>query len=178
MKRARFAAVLVACFVGLVVSAMATAATSQGGAIRLIVSGGNQPKQKILVVGAIGDYGTASSVDQNGKPDENGNFEQIKLQKGSFMVDATKFNAASNSVRPVIASPKNCSVLVSWHAPAAIVSGTRAYKGISGSVNLQGTFAGVGPKFTSGPHKGQCNMKAEPKALQIAITGSGKVKFS
>jgi hypothetical protein len=178
VKRARLAAALAACLGALAAAAVATAATSGGGAIRLIATGGNSPNQKILVVGAIGDYGTASSVDQNGKPAQNGNFEEIRLQKGSFLINATTFNAAGNKVRPVIASRKNCSVLASWHAPASIVSGTGAYKGISGTLKLQGTFAGVGRKFTSGPHKGQCNMNSEPKALQIAVTGSGKVKFS
>lgn len=87
----------------LVLAAVVLAASPAGGTIAVFTAGGHSI-QTVLVAGAIGDSGTATSVDANGKADPNGNFEQIKLQKGSFLVNAAKFNAAGNRKRPFVAS--------------------------------------------------------------------------
>ena len=149
------------------------------GSIRLYVTGAGQLHQKVLIVGAIGDYGNATTVNANGQPNPNGNFEQMRLQNGSLLVDATKFNAAGKTARPTLASAKTCSVAVSWSGTASIVSGTGVYKGISGDLKLQGTFAGVSGRAKSGPHKGQCPMgnNATPRALYISVWGTGSVKL-
>ena len=158
---------------------MASAAAPAGGSIRLYVTGAGHVHEKVLIVGAIGDYGNATSVDAKGKPNPNGNFEQLKLQSGSLLVDATKFNAAGNAARPTLASAKTCSVASSWSGTASIVSGTGLYSRISGNLKLQGTFAGVSARFKSGAHKGQCQMgnNATPRAFFISVTGTGNVKL-
>lgn len=177
MKRARVAAVMAGFAAVLVLAAVATAASSAGGNIRLFVAGTGNVRQSVLVAGAIGDDGTATSVDANGKPDPNGNFEALKLQNGSLLVDATSFNAAGNSARPVVASAKTCSFAVSWSGTASIVSGTGPYNGVTGTLKLHGTFAAISARFKSGSHKGQCQMgqNAAPKAAFVSVTGTGKV---
>ena len=180
MNRGRIAAVAAGLVAVLLpAAAAASAATPAGGSIRLYVTGAGQLHQKVLIVGAIGDYGTGTSVDANGKPNPNGNFEQLKLHNGSLLVDATKFNAAGKTARPTLASAKTCSVAVSWSGPASIVSGTGLYSSISGDLKLQGTFAGVSARFKSGPHKGRCQTgnNAAPSALFISVTGTGNVKL-
>jgi hypothetical protein len=55
-----------------------------------------------VVVGAIGDYGTAVSQDKNGKPDLNGVFEKFTLKQGGFTVDATVLDEALGKVKPKV----------------------------------------------------------------------------
>jgi hypothetical protein len=86
-----------------------------------------------VFVGAIGDYGTAVNVNKNGKPNPNGNYVRVKLQKGTFMIDVTAMNEAA--------------------APVTFLNGTRLYKGISGTANLALTFGGVGSRYKSGPKR-------------------------
>ena len=68
----------------------------------MYVTPSNGAKSKIVITGAIGDYGTATSVDQNGKVDQNGNFVVITLKKGTFKVDSTALNQAANNVQPTV----------------------------------------------------------------------------
>ncbi len=178
MKRVRLALGAAALAV-LVAAAVASAATSSGSTIRIFVSGSGSVHQKILIVGAIGDYGTGTSIDPNGKADPNGSFERLSLKKGTITVDATKFNAVSNSAKPTVNSAKTCSLMVTWSGPATIVSGTGAYKKLTGSLKLTGTFAGISPRFESGPHKGQCENgnTVQPTVLYLSVVGVGKVKI-
>ena len=177
MKCARVAAVVAGFGLVLVLAAVATASSSAGGNIRLFVAGKGNVRQNVLLAGAIGDDGTATSVGASGKPDPNGNFEALKLQNGSLLVDATGFNAAGNSARPAVASAKTCSFAVSWSGTASIVSGTSVYNGVTGTLKLHGTFAGISARFKSGSHKGECQMSqnATPKALFVSVTGTGEV---
>lgn len=64
-------------------------------------------------------------------------------------------------------------------APVAILDGTGMYKGIKGTLMLTETFAGYGPFYTTGAHKGQCNTSpnATPTAQWGSVTGVGTVKF-
>ena len=50
---------------------------------------GNGAAGKIVITGAIGDYGKTVNIDQNGNTDPNGSFVKVTLQKGSFEVNAT-----------------------------------------------------------------------------------------
>ena len=177
MRRVRIAAVAAGLAAVLLSAALASAASSAGGSIRLYVSGSGQLHQKVLIVGAIGDYGNATSVNADGKPNANGNFEQLKLQNGALLIDSTKFNAAGRTARPTLASEKTCSVAVSWSGTGSIVSGTGLYRGIHGNLKLQGTFAGVSARLKRGPHKGQCQMGSNvtPRALFISVSGAGNV---
>lgn len=160
--------------------AVATAeASSSGGKLYVFVSGNSFNTQKVLLAGAIGDYGSGISVTASGKPSQNGNFERLRLHRGSILVDSTKFNAAGNHPRTIVMSSSTCTAVFSWTGPVTIVSGTGAYAGISGRLNMKGTFAGITPRNKSGKHKGQCTPgnSVQPLALSLSITGSGNIKL-
>jgi hypothetical protein len=150
-----------------------------GGAIRIFVNPGNGPSGTIVIAGAIGDSGTTLTIDQNGKTDENGNFEKITLKKGTFEVNATVLNAASNGVRPIF-NATTCSAYFSVTDPVTLLKGTGLYKGISGTLTITESFAFVLPTITSGAKKGQCDQSnnAQPIAQYGVIIGNGTVKFS
>ena len=157
----------------------ATDATA-GGPVALLATVGNGPSGKIVVAGAIGDWGTALTIDKNGKPDENGNYVKVTLRKGTFEIDSTALNKKTANPRPQVASDTTCSVSASGSAPVTLFNGTGLYKGIAGTVKITETFAFIVPKFTSGAKKGQCNMSnsAQPIAQYSSIIGSGTVRFS
>jgi hypothetical protein len=171
------AATVLASLVG---GSIASAATSPaGGAIRVFVTNTSDTKGKILVTGAIGDYGTTLSTNKNGKVNANGNYEQIKLKQGSFEVNGTQLNKDLNHGKSEV-NKSTCSQEFSGSGPATLFNGTGLYTGISGTVKITVTFAGIAPRFASGAKKGQCNFSenAEPLGIYQSITGVGKVKFS
>ena len=147
------------------------ASNAQGGKIRIFVTNTSPTKAKILITGAIGDYGTTISEDANGKPDPNGNFEKVKLKHGGFLVNGTALNQKLDHAKPVV-NKSNCSLSFSGTGPATIGSGTGAYAGISGKVAITVTFAGILPKTAKG-----CRAKGNPTVIYQSITGSGSVSF-
>jgi hypothetical protein len=164
---------------GVLVSGAPGAAPS-GGTIALFASVGNSSTGKIVVAGAIGDWGTAVSIDKNGRRDENGNYVKVTLRKGSFEIDSTALNKATASPRPQVASDKTCSISTSGSAPVTLFNGTGAYKGISGTLKLTLSFAGVGRRSQSGPNKGKClhSDTEPPLAMLGSVTGRGTIHFS
>lgn len=175
MKAIRVAAGVAALVAASAASAVAMPAhAASGGKVSIFVSGSNSSHQKVLLAGAIGDWGTGISVDANGKPDPNGSFEKLKLHKGSLLVDATKFNAAGEKPRPVLQSQASCSGAFAWSGPATIVSGTGAYKGATGRFKMSGIFAGVSRRTN-----GRCDFagNTQPLAFYLSITGSGRINL-
>jgi hypothetical protein len=155
------------------------AAAPAGGPIALYANAGNAGSQKVVFVGAIGDYGTARNVNKSGKPDPNGNFVKIKLKKGTFEIDVTAVNKAMSSGRPQVASEATCSATYSGSAPVTFFNGTRLYNGISGTANVTVTYGGVGSKYKSGPKKGQCKRGETNLRSQFGfVTGQGTVSFN
>jgi hypothetical protein len=156
------------------------ASAPAGGNVNVFVTpvSANGPKANIVVTGAIGDYGTALSVDKNGKTDTNGNYEKITLQQGSFLVNATKANAKFNHPKATV-NTATCSVSATATGPVTLSNGTGLYAGISGTLQITVKFAFIGPRLSSGPHKGQCNESNNAPALAQyqSITGSGRVSF-
>ena len=110
MRVGKLAAVVgvTACALGVGSVALA-ASTPQGGKIRVFVTNTSATKGKILITGAIGDYGTTISEDANGKTDPNGNFEKVTLKQGGFLVNATGLNNKLNHAKPTI-NRANCSM--------------------------------------------------------------------
>jgi len=153
-----------------------------GGKIELwITPGATQGTGTIVVTGAIGDYGkTTGKENANGTPNKNGTYGTAQLQKGSVEVDLANIGKAVNNASPTVNSTASCSFVVTATAPATLLNGTGAYKGISGTVELTETFAGVLPRLTSGKDKGQWNESnsANPVASWGSVTGSGTVSFS
>ena len=153
-------------------------ASATGGKIYIYVTGINSAHQPILIAGAIGDHGIATSETKSGKVDQNGNYVHIALKKGTFLVDATKLNGSPNG-KLVVQNKTSCSFAFKVTGPITISDGTGAYKGISGTANMTVVFAGVGPFYTSGAKKGQCNTgrNATPSGVYQSITGTGVVKY-
>jgi len=161
---------------------LALAASSpKGGKVQVFVSGQspNGGKAKILVTGAIGDYGKTISTDKNGKVDPNGNYQLVKLTKGTFVVNATAFDKKLSQNHGGQLNRSTCSIVFGGSGPGTVGQGTGAYAGVSGKVTITATFAGIQPRYTSGPHKGQCNLspKAHTHGQYEAITAAGHVSF-
>jgi len=149
--------------------------TPTGGAIQLIVQPGEtQGAGKIIVTGAIGDWGTTSPS----KTKAGTKYGIATLTKGGFEVNLTTIAEKINSGQPTPNSA-TCSLEISATAPAAISNGTGAYKGIKGSVDLTETFGFIAPRFTSGKKNGQCNFSnsAKPVAEMGTVYGTGTVTF-
>jgi hypothetical protein len=173
MRVGKLAAVVgvTACALG-AGSAAVAAATPQGGKIRVFLTVASQTKSRIVITGAIGDYGTALSVNANGKVDPSGNFEKVTLKQGGFLVNGTALNKKLDHTKPTI-NASNCSFVFSGSAPTTISDGTGAYAGITGKIAITLTFAAIAPKTANG-----CNFKSNKVTGGYqSITGTGSVSF-
>jgi hypothetical protein len=168
--------VLAALAVG---TAAGAGTTPAGGKIQIWVTPGQGAVSKIVITGAIGDYGTATTITKSGKVDSNGNYVRIKLKQGGFQVNSVALNKKTNNAPPLMVNKTTCSVEFGGSGPVTLFGGTGRYAGISGTLQIKETFAGVGARFKSGAKKGQCNMSnnSEPIAFWGSITGGGAVSF-
>jgi hypothetical protein len=151
-----------------------------GGTIKVLVALNVHSGGTIVITGAIGDYGRTVTANSAGKPQKNGGYELLVLNKGTILLDGTQVNAALNNANATDFSAASCSGTIIASAPAPIVRGTKAYNGITGSVSLTASFGFVGPFYTSGSKKGQCDTGANsptPPGFFATITGSGTVSF-
>lgn len=159
-------------------AASATTAQTKGTVHVWLLSSDNAV-EKILLTGVIGDYGTATTQDQDGKVDPHGKYVQIKLQSGTFMVNAAKFDQDLGHFQPEVNST-TCSVWGSGSGPVTLYDGTGVYAGISGTVTMTDAFAAIMPRFSTGAKKGQCNESNSARPLSEYngdLTGSGVVTF-
>jgi hypothetical protein len=166
------------------IAASASASTVTNGPVHVFVYGDSFGVGATAVLtGAIGDSGTADSIDANGTPDSSNNTEELlDLVQGSFRVSVVgldkKIGSAFNSFQP---NHRTCSGSLSVTASVPIVagSGTGAYAGITGGFVLTFSLAFVGPKYGSGKHIGQCNNSnsASPVAQAMVVAGSGTVSY-
>jgi hypothetical protein len=153
---------------------------TSGGPMQVWAILGSGPVAKILFTGVIGDYGTATTIDKNGKVDQNGDYVRIKLTKGSFEVNSVALNKKLAKAPPQFVSKSNCSVVFGGSGAVTLFDGSGAYAGISGTLRITETFAGIGRRYTSGPKKGQCEQgeNTQPLAFYGTVHGSGTVKFA
>jgi hypothetical protein len=163
-----------ACALGAGSAALAASSAPQGGKIRVFVTTATSNKEKIVVTGAIGDYGTTVSQDANGKVDPNGTFEKVTLKHGSFIIDDTALTKKLDNEPPTVVNISNCSIVFVGSGPATIENGTGAYAGIRGTLRLTYTFAGIAPKTaqrcafaSNGPDGG----------TYLSAAGTGSVSF-
>jgi hypothetical protein len=161
-----------------VCSAAFGATTPAGGVVKVFATPSNGASGKIVIAGAIGDFGKTLSINKNGKTNANGNYVKITLTKGTFEVNSTTLNAKFNHAQPTI-NKSTCSAWFSGTGPVSLLDGTGLYTGISGTVSITETFVFIAPRFTSGKDKGQCNFSnnSQPLSQYSSITGTGKVKF-
>lgn len=131
----------------------------------------------IVITGVVGDYGKTAKVNTSGKADKKGTYTKFFLKYGTILVDSS---AVQTAIQKVAAPPADlndvtCSGSAVATADVPIVSGTKAYAGITGSVSVSIDFALVLPLT-----KGKCdlNTNANPVAQYGSITGSGTVSFS
>jgi hypothetical protein len=165
-------------------AAGAFASTVSNGTVHLIGYGDGAGAGELdVLTGAIGDSGYGIAVDANGTADPGkGTEQQLTLVHGSFRVSSkaltSKINSAFNNFQP---NSRTCSgyITVTGAAPVISGSGTGAYKGISGSLNVTFVYAVIGPKNNSGKQKGQCNQSNNVQPLGSAqiVTGSGTVSY-
>jgi hypothetical protein len=136
---------------------------------------------KILITGAIGDYGTTLNIDKNGKPDPNGPYGETKLSLGTFEVNLTALNAkASKLAANTSFNTTTCSAELTVTAPVTLLDGTGLYKGIGGTVSFTESAGFIAPRYASGSKKGQCNTSSgtQPLAQIGTAAGTGTVSFS
>jgi hypothetical protein len=186
MGAGRTAAVAAAALAGVLggggaALAASSSGTPVGGPISVLLQpSGTSSGGKILIAGAIGDYGTTFDVDRNGKTDPNGDFGMTKLTQGTFVVDLTALRTKAAGARPRFnATTCSAALTVSARVPIVSGSGTGRYKGISGGVDFTESFGFIVSRYTSGSKKGQCNVGAGAttvSALGVAA-GSGTVSF-
>jgi hypothetical protein len=144
-----------------------TASKTTSGQIRFFVGTFSNGTGNIIVTGAIGDYGKTAA---------SGNYVKVTLHHGAFEINAAKLIAKENASAPGL-DPATCSGVSSVTAPAPVLDGKGAYRGITGTVNVTETIAFIAPRYTSGRHKNQCDNNTRPIDVYSSITGSGRVKF-
>jgi hypothetical protein len=156
--------------------ALADAATGtpSGGITQFFSSSVSGARAPITFTGAIGDYGKAISQDKNGKIDPNGAYEKMVLQHGTFIVDASALPQAFQHAKPQF-NQTNCSFLLKVTGPGKISSGTGAYAGISGTISVDFTIAGIATRKGS-----TCELKhgGPTYGSYSTVTGNGRVSFS
>lgn len=141
----------VAAGVGLYSSAAAAAATH--GTVHVWVSPGKGAVQSIVLTGVIGDHGTATSMDKNGKIDKNGAYVKVALTQGSFQVNAVALNKSLNRMQPTI-DKTSCSAWGSGSGNVTLSKGTGAYAGINGAIRMTTSFAAVFPGIRPARRRG------------------------
>jgi len=144
-----------------------TASTSTSGQIKFLVNTFSNGTGDIIITGAIGDYGTTAA---------SGNYVKVTLHHGTFELNVAKLIAKEGGSAPTV-DRATCSGVSSVTAPAPVVDGRGTYRGITGTLNVTETIAFILPRYTSGPHKNQCDNNTRPIDAYSPITGSGKVKF-
>lgn len=128
-----------------------------------------------LVTGAIVDYGKILRANGRFQPDATGGFTELVLKRGSILLRGT---ALSPSIRTTTVDSQShtCSVLTTSDKPTSIVTGTRAYVGITGSLVVATNSVLILPIAENG----QCQTGGgiRPVAAWSTITASGTVTFT
>jgi hypothetical protein len=160
-------------------SAGATSAaktSAAGGTVHIIDYSLNSdgPWSKVILTGAIGDWGQAVTVHPNGTIDPQHTSElRLALQQGSFRLNiASLHKKVIRAYSPWASNKSTCSGSVSFTMAAPIVagSGTGSYRGISGSFAVTVTIDEVDVKPV-------CDGTSAFLAQVILIAGPGTVSF-
>jgi hypothetical protein len=129
-----------------------------------------------MFTGAIGDSGTTTSVDKNGKTDPAGDYATVTLSKGDFVVNKTALEKAISNVNPKI-DKTTCSAGLSVRASVQLFDGAGLYKGISGTLQVTEFIGFISPRYSSGKNAGQCNLDVAPTSQLDLTIATGSVSF-
>jgi len=159
-------------------SGVAASSTPAGGAIQVWGTPASNGGGTTLITGAVADSGTSAHANSSGDPSKKGTYTLLVLKKGTILVNTTQLNKDENNASPTASTfnMTTCSGYIPVTAPVPVVKGTKAYKGISGSVAVTLTFAFVIPL-----EKGKCNLSnngPNPSAQYGSIAGTGTVSFT
>jgi hypothetical protein len=146
------------------------------GNIDIWLTSGDSAVAKVLMTGVIGDYGSARMTNQSGKPDADGNYELLKMTRGSILLDIEpSIVAYQQHGIPNTYSPINCSVFINTLTFNPIVKGTGLYAGIQGQIQLNERFGTIFDK----DRQGQCEShgKKRIRSASTIIFGNGAVAF-
>jgi len=154
---------------------------STTGTIKVWGTVNSSPSNKptpVLITGVIGDHGTVQNVNSSGKPNANGDYFKLTLRKGTFTVNGKAFDSAFANAGnpPPDYSSTTCTGSFSiGPVSVPVVSGTGAYSGMTGSVNLGGQIAILLPRAKNG----SCNTSnnAQPLGFWGIVTGQGTVSL-
>jgi hypothetical protein len=152
------------------------ASTPAGGPVDVFIAATHATSASIIITGAIGDSGSTTSVDKNGKVDPAGDYATVTLSKGGFVVNKTALENAVLKVNPKI-NNSTCSAGLSVRAPVQLAGGTGLYKGISGTLQVTEFVGFISPRYSSGKNKGQCNLGVAPTSQLDVTIATGNVSF-
>jgi hypothetical protein len=128
----------------------------------------------LVLTGAIGDLGTAVSVDADGAISAgHGGELELALSQGTFRIDVAALDKKVAAVMSTFPPDKaSCSgtVTASGAVPIVAGSGTRAYRGIAGTFTLTVTIAEVDAKAG-------CTVGSPFLGQMIITAGSGAVSL-
>ena len=139
---------------------------------------GNASGFNAVFTGAIGDSGKSVPATAQGKPSKRmtTGYRLFILKKGTIFFNSQKLDAAQNNPNtpPRTLNTTNCSLSFVSADPATIISGTKAYAGITGSLNVTISFAAVFPL-----QNGKCNpnTSANPTSGVGQVTATGTVNL-
>jgi hypothetical protein len=138
------------------------AAPSHSGTIKYLAVQINNDKPVDIVTGAVSDHGTDRSVSNT--------TQKIVLSKGTFEVDATKFNKSFKFTT----DPKGCTAVGTASATNLPIShGTGAYAAITGSISVK-----VNILETGVIKNGKCqNLNNTSSAEVSSFSGTGHVSY-
>jgi hypothetical protein len=158
-------------FVG---GAAAIGASPSGGTIQVWGTPANNGGGAVLVTGAVGDSGHSGNTNSSGTPSKKGTYTLLTLKKGTILLNTTQLLQATNnnSTPPTSMNSTTCSATFVVTDPVPVVSGTKAYAGVSGTINVTVSFAFIVPM-----KNGKCNFNANPIGQYGSILGSGSVSF-
>ena len=158
-------------------AAMTTrAAANAGGPVHIVGYSINSdgPGFRVILTGAVGDYGPALTIYPDGKVDPEHTGEmQLDLSHGSFRINIAGFHEkiiSAYSHWPANASTCSGSIMFPANAPIVTGSGTGLYQGISGSFKVTVMIDEVDLKPV-------CDGTSKFLSQVILLTGSGTVSF-
>jgi hypothetical protein len=124
----------------------------------------------VVLTGAITDHGTDCQA-----CDPTNGFNVFELSKGSFEIDVSEVGNKLGNVPVVPVDQTTCSSDGTVAGPIPIIpgSGTGAYQGITGTLNVHVSAAYLLPRLANG----ECDTNATQYPGIMVVNGSGTVTY-